>query len=185
MDPANQSVVSRSLRVAAWLTSPLLALSGLFCCNSVNPMQVVFVTEMVIVNKSREDIVVSPIGEAHGSGRLRALPTFLADMPAIMAPRDGRFPVASGTTLRLFYDFDDIAATQIIVETVAASPRELAIGSAHGPYVVEQIDELPEASESARTAAGGSVLGSFLLFYFGWAIPILLFVGARVARADK
>ena len=185
MESTRQFALSKGLRVAAWLTSPLVVLSGLACCNACNPMQMAFVTEMVIVNKVREDVVVSPIGAVHGSGRLSALPTFLRDKPAIVAPRDGRFSVASGATLRLFYDCDDIDATQIVVETASASPRSLAIGSGPGPYAIEQLDELPEASDSARAAVGGSALGFFVVLYFGWAVPILLFGIVRVARAEK
>ncbi len=129
--------------------------------NAFNPMQLTFVTTFAVRNDSGQSIELWPLGTAGGT-EPHILPLFATVFPAIPHFGSGRFDLASGGTVEIHYDWDDINFTELLVRTGGGGYRSLAIDTDREAgccwrhksdvYVIPRIEDLAVASESSIAA---------------------------------
>ncbi len=97
--------------------APLVLLCSLLLLNSVNPMQLAFITSFQVENQSGQDVRITPIGTVGAKGRKARLPVFVSVIPALPAIKTGNFYLKDGETLNIKYDWDDINFSEIAIES--------------------------------------------------------------------
>jgi len=125
----------RVKRVPPLLIFLVALLSLPLCCcpiglliNNVNPIHYAFLVEFQVVNESDETIYITPIGAVQTVQRprhvlLRASPR----LPGTPALRQGDIRLDPGESLRIIYDADDVAASEIAVRNAQGEYRQLVI----------------------------------------------------------
>ncbi len=105
------------------LLTPLSLLPALFLVNSVNPMQLAFVTSFRVTNHSGKTLDVIPVG-TFNSGRKGVLPTFAWGFPAV--PRLSRAPyqISHGDSRKILFDWDDINFSELVVRDESGEYRQ-------------------------------------------------------------
>lgn len=104
----------------------LLATSA-FLVNPWNPMQLAFLTEFRVRNQLKEPVWITPIGSFTSGGK-GVLPQFSAkEPPAIPAWQSTVLRVDPGTVRVVYYDWDDINFTELLVEFADGSQRLLLV----------------------------------------------------------
>lgn len=106
---------------------PLSCVPVLFLLNVVNPMQMVFVTAFTVENRTAATIYVTPVGTVGPDGWRRPLPLAVWQAPWVPASQRGRIPIGSGETITLYYDWDDINFSELVVETEGGTLRQLIV----------------------------------------------------------
>ena len=102
--------------LVALLSLPLCCCPTGLLINNVNPIHYGFLAEFQVVNESGEPIYITPIGALRTVQRprhvlLRASPR----LPGTPALRQGDIRLDPGESLRIIYDADDVAASEIAV----------------------------------------------------------------------
>ncbi len=147
------------------LLTPLLLTSLaslLMLCNSVNPMQLTFVTRFRVENQTALPLWVTPVG-THNSGRKVVLPQFALSFPAIPAIRSRDFRVEPGGSTWIIYDWDDINFSEIVVRDAEGEYRQLVVDpnpprvnydrSKQERYVIEGWESLSQPATDVLAAA--------------------------------
>src|SRR5690348_3526721 len=109
------------------LLLPLSCIPVLLLFNAVNPMQLMFVTGFTVQNRTGGTLSVTPIGTVGPDGHRRPLPLMRWQIPAVPASRNGRLPVQSGKTITLYYDWDDINFSELVIEAEDGELRQLVV----------------------------------------------------------
>lgn len=154
------------LRVALVGTAPLLLITALWCLfllNTLNPMQLVFVTTFEVENRTQEPIWVTPVGTYH-PGERNVLPQFACPIPAIPAFRWRDLHIGAGETRRIHYDWDDINFSELVVRDGKGVLRTLVVdanppANSYAPnqeksYLVGDLSDLPLAAPDVMAAIG-------------------------------
>lgn len=152
-----------ALLISIIITSPFMALACLILINSVNPMQLAFLTSFKVENRSGEDVRITPIGTIGAKGRKAQLPVFAFAFPAIPAIKTGDFHLKNGDTLKVLYDWDDINFSEIAIESKRGQFYQLTIDSDptenryHSPetkhFIIPTLDTLPTIQPKVHEAA--------------------------------
>lgn len=116
-----------ALLILNGLLLPLTCVPALVLFNAVNPMQLAFITGFTVENRTAATIHVTPIGTVGPAGDRHPLPLAVWKAPWVPASRLGRFPVRSGETITLYYDWDDINFSELVVEADEGEPRQLVV----------------------------------------------------------
>jgi hypothetical protein len=169
------------------LLLPLGCIPVLFLFNAVNPMQLTFITEFTVENRTAEMLYITPIGTVGPQGRREPLPLAVWKAPWVPASVRGRFPVRSGEKITLYYDWDDINFSELVVETPAGDLRQLVVNanptanqySIPGvtDFVIDDVGRLGAMDQHIREAydAAQSPVRWWLII-IGMAIPVVTFV---------
>jgi hypothetical protein len=140
----------RAKRVPTLLLFLMALLSLPLCCcpiglliNNVNPIHYAFLIEFQVVNESEETMYITPIGEVRTVQRprhilLRASPR----LPGTPALRQGDIRLDPGESLRIIYDADDVAASEIAVRNAQGEYRQLFIRDRQKRLTLDE--EMPE-----------------------------------------
>lgn len=107
---------------------PLFCLTCLVACSVVNPMAMGFLTSFEVVNSTKEDLVVTPIGSRGPEGRRGTLPIASSSGLYIMSSQRSEFVLSASSTLRLTYDWDDVQFTEILFRRPDGSHSVLETG---------------------------------------------------------
>jgi len=107
-------LVRAGLLVAGALL-PLTLISLIVLLNAVNPMALGFITGYVISNRTAEPILVAPVGTLDERGRRGLLGNFPFPFPAMPGLRIKDIAVAPGGRRIMYYDWDDIQFSEIVV----------------------------------------------------------------------
>jgi hypothetical protein len=128
-------IAVRVKRVPPLLLFLVAVLSLPLCCcptglliNNVNPIYYAFLVEFQVVNESDETIHITPIGAVRTVQRPRHV-LFRASprLPGTPALRQGDIRLDPGESLRIIYDADDVAASEIAVRNAQGEYRQLLI----------------------------------------------------------
>jgi hypothetical protein len=178
------------LRIALIATAPFLLITGLwflFAFNTVNPMQIAFITEFEVENQTQMPLWVTPVGTFRSGGK-SVLPQLAAAFPAIPAWRSRDLRIDPGETRRIYYDWDDINFSEIVVRDSVGVLRNLVVDPAPPTdayyankadlYRIENLQTLPVATSDIVTVlapnpvrfifCGLAVAGLIAPFLFGW-----------------
>jgi hypothetical protein len=109
------------------LLLPLSCVPALFLFNAVNPMQLTFIAGFTVENRTGDTIYVTPVGTVGPEGHRHPLPLAVWKAPWVPASQRGRFPVRTGGTITLYYDWDDINFSELVVETEDGELRQLVV----------------------------------------------------------
>lgn len=110
--------------VISGLLTPLSVLPALFLANSVNPMQLSFVTSFTVTNDSGRTLDVVPVGTFNDGSRGR-LPTFASKVPALRRLGRTSYRIGHGETQTVLFDCDDINLSELAVRDQAGTYRQL------------------------------------------------------------
>jgi hypothetical protein len=146
------------------LNALLLPVSVLMLLGPVNPMLAMFVTEFAVENRTSERIRVTPVGTVE-SGSRRLLPVYLAPFPAVWGVRNRDFVIPPGVTVRIFYDWDDVLLSEIVVHDARGRAYQVSVDQSmpnrgFGPhqerFVIGDLGLLPgPGPEVLRVARSG------------------------------
>jgi hypothetical protein len=100
---------------AVLLPTSLVAI--LFIINSVNPMQISFITSFKLENRLNEDIYITPIGVYNTRGDRCLLPLYITKVPALPSLKESDIKIKAGEVRLFFYDWDDVNASEIYIKT--------------------------------------------------------------------
>jgi hypothetical protein len=131
------------LFLVALLSLPLCCCPTLPLINNVNLIHYAFLVEFQVVNESGETIYITPIGAVRTVQRprhvlLRASPR----LPGTPALRQGDIRLDPGESLRIIYDADDVAASEIAVRNAQGEYRQLVISDRQKGLTLDE--ETPE-----------------------------------------
>jgi len=115
------------LLVINLLALPLGCVPAMFLMNSFNPMQLAFVTDFSVENRTGESIWITPIGTVGTQGKRWPIPTSSRRAPWMESSQRARLPIECGAKRTLFYDWDDINFSELVVERAGAEPRQLVV----------------------------------------------------------
>jgi hypothetical protein len=151
------------LRLALYATAPLLVMTGLLClvlANSVNPMQLAFISTFEVENKTQQPLWITPIGTTL-SGDKSVLPQFLP-FPVIPVLRSRELRVEPGKRRRIYYDWDDINISEIAIRDStgvlrcyvidSSPPTDACYANNRDAYTVDNLQRLPMASATVAAA---------------------------------
>ncbi len=177
--------------IISGLLTPLSLLPLLFVINSVNPMQLVFITSITVVNQSGRTLDIIPVG-TFNNGEKGPLPTFYTACPAF--PRLGTpiFRVEDGEKQSILFDCDDINFSDFIVRDATGEHR-LMVADANPPkkdyyaprqkaFIIPKWDELSTIVASALSAATrwrGIIRSGWALL--AMALPPFFLIGFAIA----
>jgi len=126
--PESAVTMRRMLPVLLFLNGLLLTcVLAAFLLDPVNPMRQAFIIEFTVENRSESNVYVTPIGTVGPEGHRRPLPMELGKAAWAPASQRGRFPVRRGETITLYYDWDDINFSELVVETENGELRQLVV----------------------------------------------------------
>jgi hypothetical protein len=150
-----------------WPLFVLLVLNALLLPVSVlrllTPVTLPLITGFTVENQTAEPIRVTPVGTA-GSGR-RLLPVHLARFPAIWGVRNRDFVIPPGHTVDIFYNWDDVLLSEIVVHDARGRVYQISVDSSapsgesfphQKRFVIAGLDTLPQPEpEVLRVAQSG------------------------------
>jgi hypothetical protein len=179
------------LLICIIVSGPFVALSCLILMNSVNPMQLAFLTSFKVENQSGQDVRITPIGSVGANGRKKHLPIYMTAFPAFPAVKTGKFHLKNGQTIKIRYDWDDINFSEIAIASKHDQFYQLVIDSNptenqyHPPqtkhFVIPALETLPsmqpnvyEASMKLDRRWGQHLLivGSAVLLVMFWRMVV-------------
>ena len=151
------------LRVAIYATAPLLVMTGLLCLvlvNSINPMQLAFISNFEVENGTQQPLWITPIG-TRLSGEKSVLPQFFP-FPAIPVLRSRELRVGPNQRRRIYYDWDDINFSEIAIRDSRGVLRSYVIDSSPPTdayyannteaYAIDDFQRLPMAPATVVAA---------------------------------
>lgn len=144
-------VLKRFIGIALLLNGILLPTSCipvLCALNAYNPMALVFVTDITVENKLEESIHATPIGTV-GNGKKCPLPVQRWKSPCLPAAQRGGFRVGPGERITIYYDWDDINFSEMVIEDaqgklfqIIANPDPVSRQYVVAPKTAFVIDDL-------------------------------------------
>lgn len=151
-------------------------------------MQLAFITSFSVQNDTPNALRMTPIG-SYGREASKVykgpLPTYSLPIPAVPGLRQGNFHIRPGETAFIFYDWDDIQLSELVIETPSKSLRQMVVDTCpadhyYSPrtdtFVVSSIDSLPEVSAEVligyKLASGIKGINPMLMFYIVCLIPL-------------
>ncbi|MEM8739151.1 MAG: hypothetical protein AAGG38_11845 [Planctomycetota bacterium] len=100
-----------------WVMTLSMCILSAVWMNGFNPMQAAFITRIQIHNTTSEKIKVTPIGAIGPAADRIPLPIFTDnEVPLRLSRQRGGFVVEAGASLDIFYDWDDVNLSEIVVE---------------------------------------------------------------------
>ena len=187
-------VATLALFLVACLSLPLCCCPTLPLINNVNPIHLFFLVEFRVNNESDETVYITPVGTMRTLQKQRyVLSRASPRLPGTPALRQGDIRLAPGESVRIVYDDEDIAASEIAVRNAQGEYRQLVIsgrqkrltsdeGMPENVYTIRSFDRLskiaPEvlavAKEAGRSNRGVWVWMALLVV--PGLIPIALFL---------
>jgi hypothetical protein len=119
--------VLRWLLVLNGVLLPLSCIPALLLFNSVNTMELAFITAFTVENRSPAPIYVTPIGTVGREGRKWPLPLVIWQAPWVPASQRAHFLVPNGQSITLNYDWDDINFSELVVEEEGRGLQQLVV----------------------------------------------------------
>jgi hypothetical protein len=143
-------IAVRAKRIPLLLLFLVALLSLSLCCcpiglliNNVNPVHYGFLAEFQVVNESGETVYITPIGAVRTVERPRhVLVRASPRLPGTPALRQGDIRLDPGESLRIIYDRDDVAASEIAVRNAQGEYRQLVISDRQKSLILDE--ETPE-----------------------------------------
>ncbi len=141
---------------------PLTLLISLALVNSINPMQVVFITSFTVENETNETVFITPLGAVDQEGNRAILPQYLRPFPGIPVLKEGNFKIKPGGRKTIYYDWDDINFSEILIKTenlerVLVVDAKPTTNQFHPPesshFVIENLKDLQTPTPELRAAA--------------------------------
>ena len=121
-------VATLALFLVACLSLPLCFCPALPLINNVNPIHLFFLVEFRVINESGETVYITPIGAVRTVQMPRhVLLRVSPRLPGTPALRQGDIRLDPGESLRIIYDADDVAASEIAVRNARGEYRQLFI----------------------------------------------------------
>jgi hypothetical protein len=168
------------------LLLPLCCVPVLFLINAVNPMQLAFITGFTVENRTAEVLYVTPIGTVGPAGERHPLPMALWKVPWVPASERAKIPVQSAEKITLYYDWDDINFSELVIETPSGELRQLVVNANPtanqytkppvSDFVIDDFGRLEAADQRVRAAYTAAQIPSrFGRFLLGSAIPGVTF----------
>jgi hypothetical protein len=117
------------LIVITGLFMPLSCVPVLMIINSINPMQVSFLTEFIVENRTGQDIEFTPIGTFGKDGNKSHLPVYKSLNRASIASKIGGYHLGPGESKTIVYDWDDINLSEIAIRTKDGRFYQLVVDS--------------------------------------------------------
>jgi hypothetical protein len=158
--PMKIAVLCGLILLTPLLLTSLASLLMLF--NSVNPMQLTFVSSLRVDNRTTRPLWVTPLG-TFNSGAKGVLPQFALSFPAFPAFRSRDLRVEPGGSTWITYDWDDINFSEIVVRDAEGKYRELVVDpnppkvnyyrNKQERYVIEGWESLSQPAAEALAAA--------------------------------
>lgn len=150
-------------------------------------MQLTFITEFEIENRTDQPLWVTPVGTFRSGGK-SVLPQFSTPIPAIPAWRSRHLKIDPGARRRIYYDWDDINFSEIAIRDSAGVLRNLVVdptpptdqyyANRDDLYPIDNIHSLPNAPAGIHTALAPNprriifwtlaIMGLVAPFLFGW-----------------
>jgi hypothetical protein len=116
------------LFLVACLSLPLCCCPTLPLINNVNPIHLFFLVEFRVINESDETVYITPVGTMRTLQKQRyVLSRASPRLPGTPALRQGDIRLDPGESLRIIYDDEDIAASEIAVRNAQGEYRQLVI----------------------------------------------------------
>jgi hypothetical protein len=133
--PEGEVIVMRVKRVPPLLLFLVACLSLPLCCcptlpliNNVNPIHLFFLVEFRVNNESDETVYITPVGTMRTLQKQRyVLSRASPRLPGTPALRQGDIRLDPGESVRIIYDDEDIAASEIAVRNAQGEYRQLVI----------------------------------------------------------
>lgn len=122
---------------------PLSCFPLIFLFNTINPMQLAFITDFTVENRTGRELSVTPIGTVGQQGRRRSLPLTRWKAPWWPASQYADIPVPADEKVTLFYDWDDINFSELVVATEDGTLRQLVVNSnpTARQYVIPEVTD--------------------------------------------
>jgi hypothetical protein len=176
--------MKRFLQISIYATYPFLALSLLFLLGM--PMGMAFVTGFTVENRTGEIVSITPVGTLDEEGKRGPLPVKLYAGVPLPAWNSGARRLADGESITIYYDWDDINFSEILVENAQGQQRQFIIDpnptsdQFHMPskshFVIDDFPNLQVASPAVQTAANAAnkrtrpVAILYLLIFGPWIV---------------
>ncbi len=139
----------------------MLALSTLFWLGM--GFGVAFITDFTVTNRSKQSIIVTPVGSFARRGLRSTLPTIMWRYLPLYSFKSTRYPLEPGETVKIYYDMDDIQFTELAVELMPGDIRQFVVGPpptsnqysspAMNQIVIDDLDSLQPAIATVNSAA--------------------------------
>jgi hypothetical protein len=177
---------------------PLSCVPALVILNSMNPLQLAFVTSFTVENRSGESVRFTPIGTWGRDGNRSRLPIFTVGFPAFRSFKTGDFFLSHLDSKRVFYDWDDINFSEVAIRTEDGRYYQLVVdpnptkGQYHPPETnrfvipaVSKLDEIDPRVLEAVEKKGGGMSKFTLAMVCGLALPFVLWRLVVAYRKEK
>ena len=92
-----------------------------------NPMLGAFITDIHVRNETAEPISVTPIGTVGPAGLRSPLPVYKRQFPAFDSPQRGGFLVPPSQSIVVYYDWDDINLSEIVIEDASGQLHQMVV----------------------------------------------------------
>ena len=189
-------IVLLILIVLTCLFLPQSCGSVLLLVNSVNPMQLVFITSFTVQNASGQPIDITPVGTRGSEGKKSLLPIFTTASPAFPAIKTRHFHIENGDSIAIRYDWDDVNFSEIVVRTSENHYHQLVVDPTptdnqyHPPtsdhFVIPPISQLqPIDSPVLAAVQTSSKTHRLRMTWLGLLSPLLLLCFLRLYRRQK
>lgn len=179
--------------IISGLLTPLSLLPLLFVINSVNPMQLVFITSITVSNQSGRTLDVIPVG-TFNNGEKGPLPTFYTQVPAIPHLGLPVYQVKNGAAQKILFDCDDINFSDFIVRD-ATGEHKLLVADPNPPkknyyaprqktFIIPEwnrLSPIDNATLVAATRYRGLIKSGWMVL--AMALPPLFLIGFLLALA--
>lgn len=190
-----RKISPKSILVAAILSLPLaLPLAGV-ALNSINPMMLIFLYRFEVANQSGATIWITPIGAVGGAGNRYVLPQFVGEALAFPSIRQGQFRLATGESLEIVYDWDDINFSELLVRDAGGEYRALVVDAAPTLYqyrppssdvfVIPELSTLPHAPRAVVEAAGNAYDWLVVKWLAPGLFPVVLLLAWGLLRIRR
>jgi hypothetical protein len=138
---------------------PLSCFPLIFLFNAVNPMQLAFITDFTVENRTAKTIFVTPIGTVGPQGDRHSLPLTRWKAPWYPASQHADIPISAGEKVTLFYDSDDINFSELVVATEDGTVRQLVVNPAPTArqYVIPDVTDFVIDDVNRLDAVGPTV----------------------------
>jgi len=111
--------------------------------NNVNPIHLFFLVEFRVINESDETVYITPVGTMRTLQKQRyVLSRASPRLPGTPALRQGDIRLDPGESVRIIYDDEDIAASEIAVRNARGEYRQLVISDRQKRLTLDE--ETPE-----------------------------------------
>jgi hypothetical protein len=158
-------VATLALFLVACLSLPLCCCPTLPLINNVNPIHLFFLVEFRVISESDETIYITPVGTMRTLQKQRyVLSRASPRLPGTPALRQGDIRLDPGESVRIIYDDEDIAASEIAVRNAQGEYRQLVIsgrqkrltsdeGMPENVYTIGSFDRLSKISPEVLVVA--------------------------------